>query len=1317
MPSRTRLADFAPNRFASGWRLLPTAGSGFTTAPRLQLGNNDIVFDLVRPSDLVSLAITLSGCEMLSGDGDTPAVIRRHPDLADDATALLAAEFAYQHAHEQAVFEAEIPAAPVPNENDPSGRPGSPPPVAAESFPEVVDYRPGRATRLVFVVPAGAEIPFTTAGVLHAIGSLDLVLHNLAGTPGDGPQSHVPTGPGRLLDPRLPVDANGEVLRIGEGLVARFTVDGPVIDVESARDRRVLGGAAAGDLAAASNLVFGMRKLRSARAGLAASAPVITTRVDLAGMFDGIHLEVPGWPGIRPGRRRGAYSRPPTAGETAIEAPFRLIVTPPIGARWAHADSPVASAAHADHVELWHTRLASTRTGPEGDPLAGTTTEGTPANHTIRAIWARDRDDLSTAQWRDTRVDQSGGALSSIESPSRGSLTRADRHRIVRQTAERWPRGVASTTTPHPVAATKLWLSSLGSWLDLHGAWDTKPYSFPEAGFGSMASILAWDHVAPMGRDQYVRVVYPGYLYPLGHQCVLVKITQRKMSTRTQSVAGLYQRKFLVVTEPVKHYSRFDFPFKSIELRPTVTPNLADPGPLQDSWFWPTVSNGRFPFELHGLDQENRAVTLSAPLIWVAEHLPATSGDGRDRAHLDLEYDTSAERMIAAQGLDIAFTPARPGGDSILETEVIRLRARAGAGTAVPFLSTADVRVPAVQRLSPIADPITITYFADYRAKGFADPGNPGEIWAKVRDDSSPDNNIAPNDRIIPTPTLAFGTPGASSEKSGGFVAPSQPIRALSTVSGPVGDIANMKMQKFDPVTFLAGASPRLFGLVNLVELVQELAPGALDRMPSVVSEALGRVEQLLSDLERARGIAERAVTEAERMVQGAKGDLVAEAAAAKSAAESALAAITDAATTVPAAISGMAALLTETDVTAAFAPSRDAITDAANALAAASPLLTPFAREQLAGAAAALRSLAGIADIAADIMAMLKALDPAHLQVSFRYEWTPLMKSWPSTVPGKELLKLRGDSLRIAVDGRVSGDGGQEVRALAELRDFELILFPGQPLVRIPFGHMSFKSGSAGKAEVDVVLGEIEFLGMLSFVETIKDLIPFDGFSDPPYLDVTPAGLTAGFTLALPSLAIGVFTLANMSLGADVHVPFLGKTVSVGFNFCTRERPFTLAVVFLGGGGWFGIRLSPRGLDLLELGLEAGACLSVDFGVASGSISAMIGIYMRLEGEKGSLTGYFRLRGEVDVLGLISASIELYLELVYSVDTGKMKGRAIITVQVKVLFFSGSVKIEAERQFAGSNGDPSFREVMCEPDGSSPAWDSYCLAFQPEGA
>jgi len=135
----------------------------------------------------------------------------------------------------------------------------------------------------------------------------------------------------------------------------------------------------------------------------------------------------------------------------------------------------------------------------------------------------------------------------------------------------------------------------------------------------------------------------------------------------------------------------------------------------------------------------------------------------------------------------------------------------------------------------------------------------------------------------------------------------------------------------------------------------------------------------------------------------------------------------------------------------------------------------------------------------------------------------------------------------------------------------------------------------------------------------------------------------------------------------------------------------------------------------VLEIGLEAGACIAVDFGVASGSVSAMLGVYIRLESEKGSIAGYFRLRGEVDVLGLVSAAIELYMELLYQPPTGKLIGQASITVNVSVIGISKSVHISAQRVFAGSRGDPSFLEVMDAGSGTSPAWTTYCLAFSGE--
>src|SRR6185503_2380236 len=162
-----------------------------------------------------------------------------------------------------------------------------------------------------------------------------------------------------------------------------------------------------------------------------------------------------------------------------------------------------------------------------------------------------------------------------------------------------------------------------------------------------------------------------------------------------------------------------------------------------------------------------------------------------------------------------------------------------------------------------------------------------------------------------------------------------------------------------------------------------------------------------------------------------------------------------------------------------------------------------------------------------------------------------------------------------------------------------------------------------------------------------------------------------------------------------------------VNFGFCTREQPFTLTVCMLGGGGFFGIHVSPEGVELLEAGFEFGASLSVDFGVASGGITIMAGIYFAIEQDEAQLTGYLRMRGEVDVLGLISASIELRMELTYQFSSKKVIGKATIEIEVSVLCFSATVEVTAEKKFAGSNEDPTFADVMDK----NTSWPEYVLA------
>lgn len=293
-------------------------------------------------------------------------------------------------------------------------------------------------------------------------------------------------------------------------------------------------------------------------------------------------------------------------------------------------------------------------------------------------------------------------------------------------------------------------------------------------------------------------------------------------------------------------------------------------------------------------------------------------------------------------------------------------------------------------------------------------------------------------------------------------------------------------------------------------------------------------------------------------------------------------------------------------------------------------------------------------------------------------------------------------------------------------LKDFSLNLIGNKTITKfifLKFDKIEFVMGSSQKADVNVEFGGIEFVGVLSFVEALKFLIPLDGFSDPPGLEITEKGITASLNLALPNLTFGVFSLTNMSLAAGFSVPFIGDPLSVWFGFCSRDNPFCLTVAMFGGGGFFSITLQPDGLKCLEASFEFGANLTLDIGVASGGIYAMAGIYFKMEKNSSTgnldatLTGYFRMGGFLSVLGIISISIELYLELTYESATGKCTGRATLTIEVEVLFFSVSVEITAEREFSGSNGDPTFAELMVpypDPfDGHEvDPWLVYCEAF-----
>ena len=953
---------------------------------------------------------------------------------------------------------------------------------------------------------------------------------------------------------------------------------------------------------------------------------------------------------------------PPTDSQTAIEAPYRLIVSPNRRGAFRHSATPVGP---DDRLELWRTHLTVRRDD-------GALDDEDASQRTVRALWNRDREQAEPG----------------FTQP----LTAQDRGHIVDQT-----HGGASSNARTPLLVRSLSLSSLGAWFDWGQTWE-----FP-------ADIVEYRHQAFMGRDAYVRVVYPGFLFPFGHRCYLVKITEREVKHRDAPVAYLWQRTYIIVREPTRTYlpSDRDNPFGRVTVSPLVTPDIdAPPGDGQP--FVPTRGAVPFPFALTTVDRGDEIRQWAAPLVFVQ-----AGQDGEQTFIFGAENASAryfAVRQIKGRGQTLAVAKPVKTGDSSVEVthlvfdgEIDHVNV-----TSRPHLTEMRGVIPSMRHLAPQAPAVDLIFANPYLehglptraidAKPLPDTPNGGELLLALKS----------------APAAIDFTKG--SDRAGGFVAPNLSVRGISRAFGAIGESGGglFDSGEFDPASFLSGAMPKLFGLFSLLDL---LKVAGFDEAPAFVSDALDGVTKLLTEAQRLRAALDDAQERlAHEVVDAAHAGARAVAQRAKDELDARAGMLTNHLDVLIVAVRGLPA-------------DPDAVSAAAGALA--DDLQPLFDAIDVPGVPAAVRSALGkpletlktLTALAKDAQGLANLLEgAAGGQVTAALHWQPVIDPWPRPGdPGPpNVFKPKPDSLRIDVEVRASASAPPAVDIVAEIIDFDLNLIgDGESgLMKLMFRRVGFHAGSASKPEVDVVFGGLGFLGPLSFVDRLRELIPFDGFSDPPYVDVAPDGVTAGFDLTLPNVSIGVFSLENISLGADARIPFLGDAMTVGFYFCSKDAPFRLTVMCVGGGGWLVLRASPKGLVLLELGLEACASLSVDLGVASGSVSISVGVYLRLEADQGLFTAYFRIRGEVDVLGLISASITLELSLTYHFETGKLIGRASLVVEVEVLFFSASVEIVVERKLAGSKGDPTMYQVMPPDDGGMNAdWAEYCQAFAPVAA
>lgn len=994
--------------------------------------------------------------------------------------------------------------------------------------------------------------------------------------------------------------------------------------------------------------------------------------------------------------------RRPGTGETAIELPFRLLISPNIYNRWAHAALPVKSP--RDRVELWHTRLGVRRLDKDGNPLP--TDESSSFYRTIRALWTRDGafDPNNPQAIPGGGGDVPPGMPPGSVNPFRASLAPRTRSDIVHQTSNFTLTVGNKLYRPRAVKVNRLMLTALGGWFDARGDFGDEP----------PLGLSLWEHKATFGRDHYVKIVYTGVLYPFGHRCVLVTISERKLKREPGDMhphtGYVRQRSFIVVKQPVMQYEQGRTspastvpvlrknPFVMLHIKTLKTPDLAsqdidgDPIGLNAQAFWPTLpGNQVFRFDCEALDLEGNLVTFTAPAYFVA-----TMGGAASNAQVagaKAKWNGRNITRVAMNGQRIAYAPSSDGqpDDATFETKSFRFEGadipQGAAGYQfqfLPVMGDAELRVGAIEALIGGGATPRLGYDDAYVNNGFGGAGNSGEILLKVLDAK---------------PKADFSK---KSDRSGGLVAPSMEIGGLSRKMGPVaGDLAGMAAGGFNPNQFFGNIEALLFGCINLFDIIPGGAGKLFEQAPKFIQQTVNQIESFVQEAKQLLGKIQKAVD-----------DGLAAAGALKSAVEAVVADVV--------AILNDPVSLTNPATHSDLMNDLTALSTAIGNAVAAIPSWPGYGDAQKTELARRAKTVQGLIGNAADFVGILEKVAQgieAARNLHVRIDWRPGLQQWPGGGPSQAIF-LPDDppnTLLLALDLRGKDLPGQPAGfdLVCALEKFKLQLIAPVTFMKLDFKKVQLKVENGKKPEIDVQFEGFDFGGVLSFVKTLMEVIPMDGFSDPPSVEVSTEGIKAAFNVGLPALSIGVFSLRNISLGAGFHVPFIGMPLTVSFNFCTRENPFELTVWAIGGGGFFGITLYPKGLYMLEAALEFGAGLSLDFGVASGSVEIKAGIYFKMELDNTTLTGYLRIRGQVEVLAIIRASIELYMSLTYESAGNKVVGYASLTIEVEIFFFSISVTISVQKKFAGDSADPTFEEMM-GPDlltGFDP-WSEYVDAF-----
>lgn len=752
--------------------------------------------------------------------------------------------------------------------------------------------------------------------------------------------------------------------------------------------------------------------------------------------------------------------------------------------------------------------------------------------------------------------------------------------------------------TPSPARARRMQLSAWGGVLEADGEWlvDVNGVAVEE-----------WFHDISYGRDEKVRVVEGGFLFPFGHRAALVTLTQREVEDQNPSGCGAFlrQRKFIVLREPEKTFPApgmvfggRKLPFKRILCLTRRTPEIlsethprsrfqnqpqtTDPDGFPA--FWPVLVGevDPFRFEFEAEDLSGRRVNFKSNVIFVPKTLPTNLTNRVQTEFTGAGSAINDRSRVPFAGQTVRLAPVGDGkpGDVDVPLDEIVFEGTNATGQFPAFhpaMRCANARLKALEGVTGKVSSEVVEYEAGtYLPQGYSN--NPWRVFLSLK-----------------TPFQVDIGGDVPTDKVGGIGQPTQALSAISNGSGAVsGSVSALTDGNVAPADMFPDA--KILGSFDLKDIIAPLVAGALGQVPGFKTEEFpDRIETSWSYKD------ENVSVSLPGLIFGAGGPSTLE--------------------------------------------------------------------------------------LGAKLTAYTVIDDP---DLGFKdKDGTPQPDFGATNNPGFK---------------------DPKAEATGKLTNFKLDFFG---FVIVWFDEFSFKSSIKKKFDPNPKLHDpngVVFGGPLEFVNKLSDIIPSGGFSDPPIIKPSFSDLKVGYDLKLPDVEVGIFALKNMKIGAVLTIPFQGDPVALKFFFNSREAPFLLTVSMFGGGGFFALVTTAKGVQEIEAAFEFGAFAQFNVGVASGGIYVKGGVYFMWKTDAVTLEGYVEMGGELSVLGLISVSVTFHLSLGYYKENSMsfVRGQATLTIEVEVLFFSTSVKLTVERKFSGSASDPTF--AMLIPDQS--VWTEYCEAF-----